>query len=543
MKTDRKLVILGMAAVLGGLLLFVTCSPQKPEPVRTGTIPDGEMDPAKWGQVYPLEYDRWKMTENPKPASASKYKKGFDTDKVIYDKLSQFPYLALLNHGWGFGIEYNEPRGHHYMVIDQLEIDPSRLAGGGVCLSCKTPYAAKLEKELGAEYFKMPYLDAHAKIPVEHQKLGVACIECHDNKTMGLRLYHPAALRSFQFIGVDPSKFTRQELRSAACAQCHVTYIVPKDANMKSAGLFFPWQGSKPGDISIENIIKVIKKDPSVYQSELGTGEWVQKVTGFKVAFIRHPEYEFFTRNSVHSNAGVACADCHMPYIRVGANKISEHDVTSPLKKNMQACQQCHTESPEWLKNQVTAIQDRTVSLMLRSGYATATAAKLFEKVHQAQKDGKTIDQKLYDQAKDLYLEALYRVIFINAENSVGFHNPSEAGRILGDATAMAGKSEALLRQILTQAGVAVPANVNLELDKYLNKRGKKPLNFMPGQEFKDPFGVQEKLTPRPSLGIGVAPAGAATAPPAATPAAPKAPAPAPEAPQATAAPPGAPEK
>ena len=280
----------------------------------------------------------------------------------------------------------------------------------------------------------MKYVDAHAKIPKEFQELGLACIECHDNKTMGLKLYHPAALESFKFIGKDPSKMTRQELRSAVCGQCHVTYVIPRDNEMKSMALFFPWQGSKPGDISVENMIKVFKKDPSVYKSEWGTGEWVQKVTGFKVAFIRHPEYEFYTRNSTHWNAGVACADCHMPYIKVGANKISDHDVTSPLKADMKACQQCHTESPEWLKNQVTVIQDRIVSLMFRSGYATAVAAKLFEVTHQAQKDGKQIDQKLYDPAKDLYLDALYRVIYINAENSVGFHNPSEAGRILADA-------------------------------------------------------------------------------------------------------------
>jgi len=541
MKTNWKLMILGAALVLAGLLLFVTCAPQKPEPVRTGTIADGELDPAKWGQVYPLEYDRWKMTKDPKPANTSKYKKGYDTDLVIYDKLSEWPYLALLNHGWGFGIEYNEPRGHHYMVIDQLEIDPSRLGAGGVCLSCKTPYAAKLEKELGPEYYKLKYLDAHAKIPKEHQELGVACIECHDNKTMALKLYHPAALKSFQFIGQDPSKMTRQELRSAACGQCHVTYIIPRDKDMKAMDLFFPWQGSKPNDISIENIIKVIKKDPNFYQSEWGTGEWVQKVTGFKLAFIRHPEYEFYTRNSVHWNAGASCADCHMPYIKVGANKISEHDVTSPLKKNMQACQQCHTESPEWLRNQVYAIQDRTASLMFRSGYATATAAKLFEMVHNAQKEGKPIDQKLYDQAKDLYLEAIYRVIFINAENSIGFHNPSEAGRILGDAIAFAGKSDGLLRQILTKAGVEVPANINLEMAKYLNNRGKKPLNFKPDQELKDPFGIQELLTPRATLGIAPAAAAAPAAPaaPAAAPAAPAAPAAKP----APAAPPAAPKK
>ena len=295
-------------------------------------------------------------------------------------------------------------------------------------------------------------------------------------------------------IGKDPKALTRQEKRSLVCGQCHVTYVVKKDKDMKSIDVFFPWQGSKEGDISIENIIKVLKSDPAYL-------EWKQNVTGFKLGFIRHPEYEFYSRNSVHWQANVSCADCHMPYIRVGANKISDHDVMSPLKNDLKACQQCHTESPEWLKNQVLAIQDRTLSLMNRAGYAVAVAAKLFEMAHKAQAEGKKIDQPLYDQAKDLYLEAMYRVIYIGAENSIGFHNPTEAGRICGDAVAMAMKSDGLLRQALTKAGVEVPANVNLELAKYLNKRGVKPLNFKPEFEFKDPFGIQPMLTPDSSLG------------------------------------------
>ena len=210
-------------------------------------------------------------------------------------------------------------------------------------------------------------------------------------------------------------------MRSLVCAQCHVTYIIPKDEEMKSTAVFFPWQGSKVGDISIENIIKVIKSDPAY-------GEWKQNVTGFKVGFIRHPEYEFYSRNSVHWKANAACADCHMPYMKVGANKISDHNVMSPLKNDMKACQQCHTETPQWLTDQVIAIQDRTVSLMNRSGYACAVTAKLFETAHKAQEQGKKIDEALYDQAKDLYLEAFYRVIFIGAENSVGFPQ-SDRGR------------------------------------------------------------------------------------------------------------------
>jgi nitrite reductase (cytochrome c-552) len=494
MESRKTFVGLAMLSFCAGCLVLTSCSPQKTEPVKTAYIADGEMDPANWGKAWPLEYDSWLKTKDPRPAGKSKYKKGYDTDLVVYDKLSEFPYMPLLFNGWGFGVEYNEPRGHHYMITDQLEIDASRLKAGGACLTCKTPYAPKLQKEMGTAYFADPYLEVHAKIPQEFRALGAACADCHDNKTMALQLSRWTLQKALADMGRDLNQIGRQEARSLVCAQCHVTYIIPKDKDMKSTSVFFPWQGSKTGEISVENIIKVIRSDPA-------NGEWKQAVTGFKVGFMRHPEYEFFTNNSVHSKAGAACADCHMPYTRVGANKISDHDVMSPLKNDLRACQQCHSETQEWLVGQVTAIQDRTVSMMNRSGYATAVAAKLFELTHKAQAEGKAIDQGLYDRAKDLYLEAFYRVIFTGAENSVGFHNPSEAGRICGDAVAMASKSESLLRQALAQTGVAVPADMNLEMAKYLNERGTKKLKFRPEFEFKDPYNIQELLTPVSSMG------------------------------------------
>ena len=483
-----------LPALLVSFLLLASCAPQKPEPVKTAVIADGDYDPANWGKAYPLEYDAWLKTKDPRPTGKSRYKKGYDTDLVIYDKLSEFPYMPLLFNGWGFGVEYNEPRGHWYMVIDQLEIDPSRLKAGGACLTCKTPFAAKMQKEMGTAYFADPFLDVHAKIPVEFQKLGVSCIDCHENKNMGLKISRWTLGKALNDMGVDAEKISRQEGRSLVCAQCHVTYVVQKDAEMKSRAVFFPWQGSKVGGISIENIIKVLKSDPSYL-------EWKQTVTGFKVGFIRHPEYEFFSMNSVHYQAGVACADCHMPYMRVGASKISDHNVMSPLKNDLKACQQCHSETPQWLTGQVYAIQDRTVSLMNRAGYSVAVAAKLFELAHDAQSRGKTLDAGLYQRAKDLYLEAFYRVIFIGAENSIGFHNPSEAGRICGDAVAMASRCEALLRQALVGAGVEIPVDINLEMAKYLNERGVKKLKFRPEFEFKDPYQTQDWLTPVASMG------------------------------------------
>ncbi len=476
--------VMGLAALgLSG------CQPPKSEQVRPVKIAAGEMDPAAWGKAYPVEYELWERTKEPTPAGKSKYKRGFDADRITYDKLSEFPFMALLFSGWGFGVEYNEPRGHAYMLIDQLEIDPSRVGAGGVCLTCKTPYAPKFEKEMGIDYYSKPWKEVHAAIPKEHQELGVACVDCHHHEDMSLKISRGFTLvKALETMGKDPETLSNQEMRSIVCAQCHVTYNIKKSKEMKSVGIYFPWHGSQWENISVENIIRQIRNDPSV-------AEWKQKVTGYKLAFMRHPEYELFSKESVHWKAGASCADCHMPYTKVGVHKVSDHRVTSPLKNDMKACMQCHTESAEWLKGQVTTIQDRTVSLMLRAGYATATAAKLIEKVHAAQGSGKLLNEELYGQAKDYYEEAFYRSLYVGAENSVGFHNPTEVMRILGDAIAFATKAEGLLRQALTQAGEPVPLMVNLELDKYLDDRGKKKLTFQREVEIKDPFGIQDRLT------------------------------------------------
>ncbi|HSM73079.1 MAG TPA: ammonia-forming cytochrome c nitrite reductase subunit c552, partial [Desulfobacterales bacterium] len=228
--------------------------------------------------------------------------------------------------------------------------------------------------------------------------------------------------------------------------------------------------------------------------SDESVKEWTQAVTGFKMAFIRHPEYEFWTNNSTHFKAGASCADCHMPYTIVGVHKVSDHRVMSPVQAEMKACKQCHAESSQWLQERVFSIQDRTVSIMIRAGYQCATVAKLFETVHQVQAQGKTIDAQLYDKAKEFYEEAFYRSLFMGAENSVGFHNPAEGLRILGDSVAFGTRAEAYLRQALTQAGVDVPLKVDLEIMKYVDQRGEKKLRFDPSLEFKDPYGLQEKF-------------------------------------------------
>ncbi len=203
-----------------------------------------------------------------------------------------------------------------------------------------------MKEQMGLAYFQEPYDRVHAMIPENHAELGLSCIDCHDPASMDLKLSRWFMDDALKALGKDPASLTRQEKRTLVCAQCHNTYVIPKDKNMKSTGLFLPWQESEWGKITIEDIESVIKSDPANL-------EWKNNPTGIKLGHIRHPEFELYSNGSVHWRAGVACADCHMPYERVGNSKISSHHVQSPLKDNMRACTQCHNQDPQWLREQV----------------------------------------------------------------------------------------------------------------------------------------------------------------------------------------------
>ena len=165
------------------------CSPPKPEPVKTGTIADGDFDPANWGKLYPLEYDSWLKTKDPKPPK-SKYKKGYDTDLVIYDKLSEFPYMALLFNGWGFGVEYNEPRGHYYMLIDQLEVDPSRLKAGGACVHRQRSGSDRHRTRVERGYrLRRMETDLHFGIAEDVEELELSFIQSCRNRIMIMHIH------------------------------------------------------------------------------------------------------------------------------------------------------------------------------------------------------------------------------------------------------------------------------------------------------------------------------------------------------------------
>jgi nitrite reductase (cytochrome c-552) len=268
---------------------------------------------------------------------------------------------------------------------------------------------------------------------VEHP---VACIDCHDPQSMQLRVTRPGFLNGiaafatsddpsphFQSIekwrtgdrskSYDPNVLaTRQEMRSMVCGQCHVEYYFKGDGKL----LTYPWHKG----LKVEQILE--------YYDEIGFKDWTHKTTGAPALKAQHPEFELWSQG-IHARSGVACADCHMPYRREGAIKISDHHVRSPLLNIAHSCQTCHRYPEEEIKARAEAIQERTKQLMDR---ALDAVVGLIADIETAQKAGATDEQ--LREARQLQRKAQYRVDFINAENSMGFHAPQEAARILGEA-------------------------------------------------------------------------------------------------------------
>jgi nitrite reductase (cytochrome c-552) len=245
----------------------------------------------------------------------------------------------------------------------------------------------------------------------------IGCANCHEANTLRLVVTNPALDEAFKKQGKNWQSFTRQEMRTVVCANCHVEYYFLGDKKV----LTLPWEkGTK-----IENIEE--------YYNSYQFSDWTHKNSGAAMVKIQHPEYEMYSAASTHFNAGVACADCHMPYTRDGAVKFSSHDIKSPLLSPAQTCGTCHTDV-DYVVTRVKIIQDSVHSTLIATEDALLAAIQAISQ--SALVPG--VDMVKVEEARSLHRAAQMRWDLVAAENSMGFHNPEEALRILAAATDLA---------------------------------------------------------------------------------------------------------
>lgn len=403
-------VILILAGVIVALLVFMKNQPLQ----RRGVTPlvdvkAMEPDSSQWGLNFPNQYSTLLLTETNNTRTAY-------GGSEPYSKLEVDPRMLKLFAGYGFSIEYNEDRGHLNSVADVRKIKRVNEKTPATCYSCKSSNNPGLWNEMGmAKYDAMLFSEMTPKI---NQPIG--CANCHEAGTMRLIVTNPALDEALKAQGKDWRTFTRQEMRSVVCANCHVEYYFKGDGKY----LTFPWENGT-------NIDQIAK-----YYAETKFVDWTHPDSGTPMIKMQHPDYELFTAGSTHYKAGVACADCHMPYTRDGAVKFSTHNVHSPLLDPANSCGACHTDVA-YVTGRVADIQYQVNTTMIASEDALVAAIAEIKKAADAKGD-----EKLLEEARQLHRDAQLRWDFISAENSMGFHNPEEALRILAAATDMARQAQ-----------------------------------------------------------------------------------------------------
>jgi nitrite reductase (cytochrome c-552) len=451
-----------LAAGLTALLASIFAHKQEARNpyVRLVEVTEETTDPAPWGMNWSRQYDAYKQT-----AEVSRTRFG-GSEALPAEKIERDPWLKRMFAGYAFAIDYRDRRGHAYMLADQEQTKRvTTRPQPGACLHCHASIIPTYRRVGGGDVLagfaalgKLSYADAHAelvktgssnpvaggtalnfqKVPGAHP---VACVDCHDARTMELRVTRPGFILGIAALArsneptphirtierwragsrkasYDPNTDgTRQEMRSFVCGQCHVEYYCgPK------VTLFYPWdQGLK---------VEQIERHYDGYKFPDGHRffDWKHAETGAEVLKAQHPEFELWSQG-VHARSGVACADCHMPYKREGAMKVSDHWVRSPLLNIARACQVCHPYEEGELRARVDVIQERTNVLMTR---AAAALTDMLDAMAAAR--GAAAPAEALAGALELQRKAQWRLDFVAAENSMGFHAPAEAARILAES-------------------------------------------------------------------------------------------------------------
>jgi nitrite reductase (cytochrome c-552) len=455
-----KLVLLaaGAAAVVTAAVaaLLVNIFERKQEArnpfYRVVSLDETTEDPETWGKNFPFQYDSYRRTVDqirtryggsegvPRTPTAA------DPRSVVaQSRLEEDPRLKTMWAGYAFAKDFREERGHAYMLDDQTFTERQQVtAQPGTCLNCHASMSVPYRKAGDGDVVKG--FEAINKMPyAEARKLAshpVACIDCHDPQTMALRVTRPAfmeGMRAFKASQGVPDydvnrMATRQEMRAFVCGQCHVEYYFKGPEKR----LVYPWaKGLKVDEIF-------------AYYEENGHKDWTHAETGANALKAQHPEFELWNQG-IHARSGVACADCHMPYVRQGALKVSDHHVRSPLLNVNRACQTCHRWPEEELRARAEGNQERVFGLRNRAMDALVALIADLKAARES------MDPAVVQKAQALQRRAQFYLDFVEAENSTGFHAPQEAGRILAESIDYSRQGQLVLRGLPTGGRTPTP--------------------------------------------------------------------------------------
>lgn len=383
-----------------------------------------------WAQHFPLQYESWKQTSQ---------------SERIDDMLAKKPQLAILWAGYGFAKDYNAPRGHYYALQDNINslrtgapLGPITGPMPTACWSCKSPDVPRMIEEVGElEYFTGKWAKYGSEIVN-----SIGCADCHDSQTSELSLSRPYLKKGLEASGVKLDELTQNDMRSLACAQCHVEYYfkktpwTDKDGNKKTAAVVtLPWAKGLSAEAMEE------------YYDEINFKDWTHKISKTPMLKAQHPGYELF-KTGIHARSGISCADCHMPSISKDGQMYSNHNLQSPLNHIESICIECHDQSAEEFRTVIEQKLQRKEQLM---EFAMDNLAKAHLEAGKAWELGAT-EIEMADILKDIR-HGQWRWDYSIASHASFFHAPDETLRLLAVANNLAQNARLKLARVLAKYG------------------------------------------------------------------------------------------
>lgn len=421
--------------LLGLLASSITQRRAEKDYVYKPKVKLGEYEPRNelWGKNFPREYQSYMQTKD--TSFMSKH-----GGSAMRDMLEEDTKLVVLWAGYGFSKDYNQGRGHYYAIDDianTLRTGGPKTSNDGpmpaTCWTCKSPDVPRLMNKIGVKDFYTGKWARHGD--QIHNPIG--CADCHDPKTMSLRITRPALIEAFERTGKDLSQASHQEMRSLVCAQCHVEYYFKKDRPDAEGVpyLTFPWDNGK----SVEAMEE--------YYDKANFSDWTHKLSKAPMLKAQHPGYETFL-TGIHAERGVSCADCHMPYKSEGGQKFTDHHIQSPLNNISNSCQVCHREETQALIQNVYDRQDKIAEnrhkLEKMLVHSHVEAAKAWEL-------GATEGQ-MKPALMDIR-HAQWRWDYAAAAHGGSFHSPVEISRVIAGGLVEAQEARLKLARILSELG------------------------------------------------------------------------------------------
>jgi nitrite reductase (cytochrome c-552) len=179
------------------------------------------------------------------------------------------------------------------------------------------------------------------------------------------------------------------------------------------------------------------------YYDEYEFKDWTHTISKAPMLKAQHPDFELF-QTGIHAQRGLACADCHMPYINEGGQKFTDHKIQSPLNNIANTCQVCHREeTTELLANvyerqdKIKESRDKLEILLVRAHVEAGKAWELGVN-----------EEQMTNVLQDIR-HAQWRWDFVAASHGGSFHSPIESARIISSGIDIAQEARIKLARIL----------------------------------------------------------------------------------------------